>query len=317
MNIKEIIRAIDKHDLEKELTDDIFVRKTNKGNNEIYIFTHNESPLLMQEVGRLRELTFRHAGGGTGKEVDIDDYDTSADPYKQLIVWDPDEKEILGGYRYHICTKEDTLDDKYKKIATSKLFKFSDQFIKEYLPYLIELGRSFVQPAYQSTQKNRKELYALDNLWDGLGAVVVNNPGHKYFFGKVTIYQRYNKNARDLIFFFMEKYFADREMLMTPVEAIEIDMNRGELESIFTGKDYIENYRILSKEVRKLGETIPPLINAYMNLSPSMKHFGTALNPHFGNVVETGIMVTIKDLYQAKVERHMMNYEPGKEKRNK
>ncbi len=315
--MKEIIRKLDKQEIDNELTDEYFVRQTNNGNNEIYIFTYHDSPKLMQEVGRLRELTFRSAGGGTGKEVDIDNYDTSEDPYKQLIVWDPVEKEILGGYRYHICSQEDTIDKKYKKLATSKLFKFSDKFIAEYLPHMIELGRSFVQPEYQSTQKNRQALYALDNLWDGLGAVVVNNPSKKYFFGKVTIYQSYNKRARDLVFYFMEKYFADHEQLLTPVEPIQIDMDKKELDAIFTGKTYLENYRILSQQVRKLGETIPPLINAYMNLSPSMKTFGTALNPHFGNVVETGIMITIKDLYQAKVERHVMNYDPGREKRVK
>ncbi len=85
-----------------ELTPDRLLRKTNNGNNEVYIFDNNTSPVLMQEVGRVRELTFRHAGGGTGHSIDIDDFDTvKEDPQRQLIVWDPDNREIIGGYRFY------------------------------------------------------------------------------------------------------------------------------------------------------------------------------------------------------------------------
>lgn len=308
--MKEIVPPIDRGLIEKELTKKKFVRKTNNAGNELYIITAHDSPYIMREIGRLRELTFRTAGGGTGKDLDIDKYDTQEDPYRQLIVWDPLAKEILGGYRYHIYSKE--IIEKYgaENLATARLFNFSEHFCNDYLPHLIELGRSFVQPAYQSTSRQSKGIYALDNLWDGLGTLFINNPDKKYFFGKVTMYQNYNKRARNLILFFMDKHFPDNDKLVWPIDPIDTDIDTAEMNKIFTGKSYIEDYKILSQKVRAFGENIPPLINAYMNLSPSMKCFGTVLNPHFGEVEETALMITINDLYKAKVERHISNYNP-------
>lgn len=292
----------------QELSNDKFVRETNKGGNKLYIIDHHDSPNTMLEIGRLRELTFRAAGGGTGKSEDIDYYDTCEDPYKQLIVWDPDRQEILGGYRYHICKEKDYNNIAEIALATARLFEFSEKFKQEFLPYTIELGRSFVQPQYQSTNQRSKGIYALDNLWDGLGALVILNPEKRYFFGKVTMYQNYNKRARNLILYFMEKHFPDHDNLVYPKVPIDIEVDKEELKQIFTGKSYIEDYKILSQKVRAFGENIPPLINAYMNLSPSMKSFGTVINPHFGNVEETAIMITINDLYKQKVERHIANF---------
>ena len=264
----------------------------------------------MREIGRLRELSFRTAGGGTGKELDIDDFDTGEVTYKQLIVWDPNENEILGGYRFHICDECNCLLNGQVMLATAKLFKFSDKFIKEYLPHTIELGRSFVQPKYQSTNRMSKALYALDNLWDGLGTLVINNPEKKYFFGKVTMYRNYNQRARNLILYFLEKHFPDTENLITPYEPMETYMDRDDMKKIFTGLNYMEDYKILSQNVRAFGENIPPLINAYMNLSPSLRTFGTVINQYFGDVEETAIIITINDLYKQKVERHISSYDP-------
>jgi len=308
--MKEIIPSIEREKIEQELTENKFVRDTNNAGNKLYILKNNDSPNIMREIGRLRELTFRAAGGGTGKELDIDKYDTSDDPYEQLIVWDPENKQILGGYRYHICKKVDYENSDEIKLATARLFNFSEKFKNDYLPYTIELGRSFVQPAYQSTKRLNKGIYALDNLWDGLGTLVINNPNIEYFFGKVTMYQNYNKRARNLILYFMDKHFSDRDNLVSPIEPIEIEIDKEEMKRIFTGKAYMEDYKILSQNVRAFGENIPPLINAYMNLSPSMKTFGTVINPHFGNVEETAIMITVNDLYKQKVERHIASYQP-------
>ncbi len=307
--MKPIIKSIPKKDLEEELTEDKFIRMTNKVDNELYIITAHDSPKIMQEIGRLRELTFRAAGGGTGKPVDIDDFDTMEDPYKQLIVWDPDQEEILGGYRFHLCDKENT-DCSKANLATEKLFHFSDKFKKEYIPDLIELGRSFVQPGYQTTSRLGKGLYALDNLWDGLGTLVIDYPEKQFFFGKVTMYQNYNQRARNLILYFLEKHFPDNEQLVYPKVPLETNMDREEMKPIFSGRTYLEDYKILSQNVRAFGENIPPLINAYMNLSPSLKTFGTVINPSFGGVEETAILITTNDLYKQKVERHIASYIP-------
>ena len=309
--MKPIIKAIPRKDLEEELTEDKFVRLTNKAENELYIITAHDSPKLMQEIGRLRELTFRAAGGGTGKSMDIDDFDTMDDPYKQLIVWDPELEEILGGYRFHLFENlESQKTGGGTSLATEKIFNFSDKFKKDYLPDLIELGRSFVQPAYQSTSHSSKGLFALDNLWDGLGTLVIDYPEKQFFFGKVTMYPNYNQRARNLILYFLEKHFPDKDNLVTPIAPLETNMDREEMKKTFTGRNYLEDYKILSQNVRAFGENIPPLINAYMSLSPSMRTFGTVINPAFGEVEETAIMININDVYKQKVERHILSYIP-------
>lgn len=306
--MEKIIEAVDTQLLEQELTKEKFVRKTNFGNNEIYIFSHHDSPNLMDEIGRLREITFRAAGGGTGKSKDIDSYDLADKPYKQLIVWSPEEKEILGGYRFIVCSDAPKDENGNPVLATSRLFHYSDDFTQNYLPYLIELGRSFVVPSQQATQGARRGLFTLDGLWDGLGALVVDNPEVKYFFGKVTMYTHYNVEARNTLLYFMNHYFGNNESLIRLINPLDLDINEEEISKLFSGNSYDEDYKILSKRVRELGENIPPLINAYMNLSPTMKVFGTSINPYFGGVEETGILININDIYKSKSERHVETY---------
>jgi hypothetical protein len=291
-----------------ELTKEKLLRNTNNGNNEVYIFDNNDSPALMHEVGRVREITFRHAGGGTGHSIDIDEFDTAKeDPQKQLIVWDPENRELVGGYRFYFPPSDCTQCD-IKKLASSSYFNFSKNFITKYYPHMMELGRSFVHPDYQSRARGRKSMYALDNLWDGLGALVINNNHLKYLFGKVTMYPHFNQKARNMILYFLKKHFDDPDNLVTPIDPADINMHEEKMKILFHGWSYKEDYKILSSEVRKLGENIPPLINAYMNLSPTMRTFGTFINNHFGNVEETGIMITLRDIYVEKINRHLASY---------
>lgn len=305
--MQPIIDKIPREVLLSELNKDRYVRKTNNGNNEIYIITAQDSPNVMREIGRLRELTFRHAGGGTGKEIDIDEFDLSNHPYKQLLVWNPEDKEIVGAYRYIAC-KDAEYENGRVKLATTELFDFSPKFYRDYLPYTIELGRSFIQPQYQPSEQFRKGLFSLDNLWDGLGAIVVDNPFMKYYYGKVTMYTDFNVQARDLILAFFSYYFPDPEQLVTPIHGIVPKTDVGGFLKSIEGLPYKEGHSILNKNVRALGENIPPLVNAYMNLSSTMKVFGTAINPTFGGVEETGLIVTIADIYESKKERHINSY---------
>lgn len=302
--MKPVIPPVEKELLISELNKDKLLRKSNFGSTEIYVFTHRDSPNLMREVGRLREITFRLAGGGTGKELDIDEYDISEDPYFQLIVWDPEEKEIIGGYRYILG--ETVLDDPESKLATSHIFEFSEEFLSDYLPYTIELGRSFVQPNYQYGLNARKGMFALDNLWDGLGALMVEYPEMRYFFGKVTMYKHFNIEARNLILSFIKYYFPDKKELVKPLNPVEINFD--DYIKYFNADSYQENFKILNRLVREQGEKIPPLVNAYMNLSPSMISFGTVENDEFGGVEETGILINIKDIYDIKKDRHVKTY---------
>lgn len=306
--MKTVIPPVDKALLEAELTSDKFVRETNNGNNLIYIFEYRDSPNLMREIGRLREITFKDSGGGTGNEIDIDEFDLGEKPFRQLIVWNPEEKEIVGGYRF--AQGSNLLHNKKGEILspTAELFRFSPKFIKDYLPWSIELGRSFVQPNYQPQFNLRKGMYSLDNLWDGLGAIVIDNPGFKYLFGKVTMYPQYDHFARDLVLYFLQRFFPDPDELLVPMESLPLRHDKNYLESIFTGSTYEENYKILVHKVRAQNENVPPLVNAYMSLSSTMKTFGTALNRGFGNVEETGIIVTINDIYEFKIDRHIATY---------
>lgn len=300
--MKLLIEPVSRDLIQNELTKERFLRDTNNAGNKIYVITAADSPNTMREIGRLRELAFRDAGGGTDEEVDIDELDLAENGYKQLIVWDPNSKEIVGGYRFIVSHSEYP-----ENLSTEHYFRFSDRFRKEFLPYTIELGRSFVQPHYQGSRENPKGIYALDNLWDGLGALIVQNPDMKYFFGKVTMYGDYNREARNMLIYFLRKHFPDNENLVEPIHPIELDIDNGKMASIFRGSDFAEDYRILSREIRSRDETVPPLINSYMNLSPTMRVFGTVCNPDFGNVEETGILITIEDIYPRKAERHVKN----------
>ncbi|MBE6256399.1 MAG: GNAT family N-acetyltransferase [Prevotella sp.] len=305
---QEIIQPIAKEILKSELTPARQLRMTNKSHNEIYVITAHNAPNVMKEIGRLREVVFREAGGGTGKDMDIDEFDTCENCYKQLIVWNPEAEEIIGGYRYLEGTSWD-LDEKGQPIlATSHMFHFSDKFIEEYMPYTIELGRSFVSLPYQSSKMGAKSLFALDNLWDGLGALTVIKPNVKYFFGKMTMYPSYIRKGRDMILYFLKKYFDDKEQLILPMKPLKIESDPSELEKIFTGHNFKEDYRILNGEIRKLGYNIPPLVNAYMNLSPTMKLFGTAINYGFGDVEETGILIAIDEIFEEKRVRHINSF---------
>ncbi|MCM1521398.1 MAG: GNAT family N-acetyltransferase [Muribaculaceae bacterium] len=305
---QQIIDPIDPALVKAELTPERLLRQTNKGGNLIYVVDGRECPATMREIGRLREETFRAAGGGTGKETDIDDFDLMDPPCRQLIVYDPEHELILGGYRYIIGSDIRLNPDGTPRIATAHIFNFSDRFIDKYLPYTIELGRSFVRLQYQSSQVGAKAIFALDNLWDGLGALTVLHPEVRYLFGKMTMYPSYDRSCRDMILYFLKRYFPDPDSLVTPVKALPNDYDTAEMDARFNGGSFKEDYRILNHAIRDIGFNIPPLVNSYMSLSPTMRVFGTAVNDEFGDVEETGILIAISDIFEEKKRRHIGTY---------
>ncbi|MEP0713657.1 GNAT family N-acetyltransferase [Algoriphagus sp.] len=308
-----IIPAIDKELLKAELVPERFLRYTNNGDNLVYLVNFHNSPNVVREIGRLRELTFRAAGGGTGLELDLDENDTCQNCYEQLITWNPEDEEIVAGYRLIKCSNSINGDGSLN-LSTTHLFDFTERFIKDFIPSTIELGRSFVQPKYQPALDNRKGIFSLDNLWDGLGAVVLMNPDVKYLFGKVTMYPHFNREARDLLLMFMNYYFPDKDKLVTPKDELKLgyETDLPKSGNPFEGLEYKEGYKLLNGRIRTYGENIPPLINTYMNLSPTMMTFGTALNDEFGEVEETGILITLADIYETKKHRHMDTFERDK-----
>ncbi len=304
-NVENIIAAVDVSKIKQELNKDRFIRNTRKGGNEIYIVNAHNSPNVIKEIGRLREISFRDAGGGTGLALDLDIFDTSETCYEQLIVWSPDDEEIVGGYRFIKC--EIALNDsKNPNLSTANYFDFTADFTKNYLPKTIELGRSWVQPNFQPHKNPRKGLFALDNIWDGLGALTVVNPEIEYFFGKVTMYPDYNRECRDFLLYFMHFYFPDNEKLMQPFFPLVKDtLNDKEFHRMLTGLTFKDGFKVLNQYIRARGENVPPLVNIYMHLSSTMKTFGTAVNPEFGGVEETAILVKIADVYEDKKVRHI------------
>lgn len=303
--MEPIIPPVSRELLKVELTPERRLRSTNKAGNEIYIVTWQQAPNVVREIGRLREIAFRAAGGGTGLALDLDEFDTCEHPYYQLIVWCPEDEQILGGYRFLPGREMQFRPDGQPHLATGHMFHFSQKFIDEYLRDTVELGRSFVTLEYQSTRRLAKSLFALDNLWDGLGALTVVIPGLKYFFGKMTMYPSFNRQARDMILYFLGKHFGDPDRLVVANEPLQLDTSDEELAALFVEDDFRADYRILNTEVRKLGFNIPPLVNAYMGLSPTMRSFGTAINHEFGEVEETGILIAVDEILEEKRMRHI------------
>jgi len=302
--------AVPVEDLKKELTSDKFVRYTSKLNNEIYFVNAHNAPQVVQEIGRLRELTFATADGGTGNPVDLDDMDLGEIPYQQLIVWNPEEEEIVGGYRFIdgkvVADKGDWKDD----LSMGHYFSFTPEFVENYLSHSIELGRSWVQPKYQPAVDPKRGLFALDNIWDGLGAIVKRYDHLKYFYGKVTMYPTYNREARNMVLSFLKHFFPDTAGLMTPTVAADVEFlpNMDELfpiDSTDFEKSFKNGLRQLGKMVGEHGESVPPLIKQYMTLSPKMMTFGTFVNKDFGAVEETGILIPVDEIYSAKKDRYI------------
>lgn len=306
--MKPIIDPVDKALLKAELTPERLLRKTNRASNELYVVSNETAPNVVREIGRLREIAFRNGGGGTGESLDIDKFDTDpAYGYRQLVLWDPEVEEIIGGYRFVLC--DEAVFDRFGQphLTSSHMFEFSRKFLQEYLPYTIELGRSFVSVEYQASKNGSKSIYALDNLFDGLGALMQLTAGRmRYFFGKMTIYPDYPKKAREMIQVFLRKYFGDKRHLVSL--RIPVKVTTKKYERLFDGKDFKENYKILNTEVRKLGVNIPPLVNSYMNLSPSMIYLGTGINDEFANIFDSGILIAFDELYPEKKQRHVESF---------
>lgn len=308
--MEEIIGKVDRALIEAELTEERFLRATNKGDNHIYILDAFSAPNTMREIGRLREIAFRSAGGGTGTACDIDEFDTmQPNPCRQMIVWNPEDREIIGGYRFLLGEEMSYNAEGVPNIATSHMFRFSDKFLRQYLPSTLELGRSFVVVGYQNTRPGPHSIYALDNLWDGLGAITAKYPQIKHLFGKVTMYPDFGAEGRDMILGFMHKHFPDPEGLVEPIVPLDSEADSPEIQGRYTGADFKEDYKILNNFIRSRGLRIPPLVNAYMALSPTMRTFGTAINREFGDVEETGIFLTIDEIFEDKKRRHMPGYQ--------
>lgn len=308
--MKPIIPPVETALIERELEGHL-LRPSNKAGNLIYDITAHECPNTMREIARLRELSYRDGGGATGQEMDIDEMDTMPKPYHQLIVWDPDHRQIIGGYRY-LCGSDVEMRPNEQGelqpfITSAHLFHYSERFVREFLPYTIEFGRAFVQPDYQKREMGIKALFALDNIWDGIGAVLHKNPQLRFMIGKVTIYPDYNVQARELIYAYLNQYHRGPEGLFEPYHPFVNPQSV--IETLpFEGDDKQENYHILQRAIREQGTVLPPMFSAYLNLTNDLYFFGNAINDELANVYETGIMVDLETVYEEKKQRYITPY---------
>lgn len=307
--MKEIIEAVRPELIEGEIGSSTLLRKTNKAGNEVHLVTAHTAPNTMREIGRLRELSFRLGGGGCGEEIDVDEFDFLPEPYGQLIVWNPDAREIIGGYRFIQGTKVQFDADGQPHMAINHIFTQSQEFISNYLPYTLEMGRAFVQPKYQSVKGGLKSLFALDNLWDGIGSLVAEMPHLRYLIGKVTIYSNTEVLARDAMVYYLNRYFREEKSLLVPRDEYLPDLSRNsQILQTINGDDYKSDFKSLNSLVRGCNACVPPLIHAYIDLSPSLKTFGTVFDPSFGDIYDTGMMITLADIYEIKRERYIATY---------
>lgn len=301
-----IIEPIDVALLKSELNEKTFIRATIRGNNEIYVVNNETAPNVLKEIGRLREVAFRAVGGGSGTPCDLDHFDLEDKACFQLVVWNPEADEIIGGYRFTKWALASFHENGQPYVNTEHLFDFSQKFLDEYFPYCLEMARAFVQPKYQSAQMGRKALFALDNLWDGIGAIVASDPSVRYLAGKVTIYSSSPELSRKAMVYYLDKFFGDREGLITSKNPERWTAEQAEMfDEMFTGATVKENYQILNNFVKSLGDTIPPLIHSYIGLSDTMKTFGTTFDPDFGDCYDTAMMITVADIYKEKFSRYI------------
>lgn len=308
--MKKIIDPVPVELIKAELTPSKKLEDTNKGHNELYIVTWQDSPHVVTEIGRLREVAFREAGGSTGNEVDLDEYDKMENPYKQLIVWDPDNEAIVGGYRFFFGSDAVFDGDGQPVMASSHQFRFSRKFIDGYLPHVLELGRNFVAPEYQSSRHGAKSIFVLDNLWDGLVAIIMKHPDLLYYFGKITIYPSYDPIIKELIYYFLWKHFGDREELVRPWPDLSVmpDSKPELMNLIVNREDLLEDYKLLKGAARMRGVNIPPNMTAYISITSQMRMFGTAINRLMNNIEDTCVLIPFDAIYLEKKKRHIGAY---------
>lgn len=300
--MEKIIEPVKREKLITELKFCKLIKQTFRRGNEIYSFTNTDAPSLMVEVGRLREKAFRSIGCGTGDILDLDDYDFGNGAYRQLIVWNPRDQEIVGGYRYAVGSN---YLQRTERLSMCHYFRYSRKFTADYLPFSIELGRAWVNPSHRLSSSVSNSIFALDNLWEGIGAIIAENKDVRYLYGKVTIPENYNPIACILLTWFLNHYFKRKSNLMSPRKPVTSPQVLAIAGEKVTGTNPEKDYKIIANYIRSQDVVVPPLISAYLKLAQRIIVFGTTSNPELGNAFETGILIAIKDIYPEKHERYI------------
>ena len=299
MNYKQNSDCVAKapEDAAKELRKAQFLCRATRWNAALYTFDGGECPTLMREVWRLRTQAFNDVGVAMDDVARVELGDVNGS-FRQLILWDCEAERIVGGYRYAVGREAAV-----SALSLSRYYEASERFVEEFLPDGLELSRTFVSPDYQRNAGMRS-LYALDSLWEGL-ARVVEQSDVRHLFGRVTLYPSLGVRARNLIVGFMRYAFPPRGELMWARHPFRCGIGRRNYERIFVGDTVAENYKILLRSVREMGQNVPPIISSYMRLSPSMRVFESYRNYDLGGVVESAIMLSVDEFYEEIKRRYM------------
>lgn len=292
---KNVIHPVSARQLRFQIYNNEFIGQTTDG-KKIFLVEYEKSKDIIREIARLRELTFRKVGEGTGTKKDSDKFDKY---YKHIVLWDDNQLEIVGSYRLangkSVLTELNT-----DAFYTSTLFKFNNNFIP-LLFNAVELGRSFVQSKYWNS-------FALDYLWQGIGRYLSINQHIRYLFGPVSLSNNYSSEAKDMIVFFFSKWFPPKRNYITSINPFELSKNSVEkLNQIFNGDDYQKELVILKNLLDNHGFTIPVLYKQYADLClpGGVQFLGFNIDSNFGNCVDALILVDLYYLKENKKRRYL------------
>lgn len=258
---------------------------------EIHAFAGSDHSRALAEVGRLREATFRFVGSGTGRALDVDDFDTAADGYRQLVVFHRVRQEIVAGCRVRLGRTASL-----NPFASESLFEFSETFRQQYADGLLDIGRMFVIPRLQVAGGEREGTFVLDNLFHGLAAIAQREKRLTHFFGRLVLPKVLPARLRDLCMYFLAKHFAGDHQLVRPRVPEVFHSSTHELARVLVGANWRDDLRFLQNEARRLGSRVPPLLRAYVSLSPTLRTFGVTRDPELSAIEEVAILVKVSEI---------------------
>lgn len=291
-----IAHPVSRIDLLNELKKSKLIGQTSDG-KKIFLYDYTEDSIVLKELGRLRELSFRKVGEGVNKKRDTDKYDVY---YQHIILWDENELEIVGSYR---IGNSDFIfrNIGVKGFYSNNLFAYNEEFTP-YLKNSIELGRSFVQPKYWGTR-------ALDYLWFGIGAYLKNNPNIKYMFGPVSMSASFPSVAKDMMVFYYNHYYGLTADLVEPKVPYSYSNNLSEIKDIFDLNDKKKDFKFLKSTLANIGVTIPTLYKQYSEiaLDDGVKFLGFNVDNDFGDCVDGFILVEVEKIKDSAKQRYIEN----------
>ncbi len=293
---KNIIHPIDKQVLTREFKNAQHIGSTSD-QKKIMLTSSEDSPSILKEISRLREITFRKVGEGTGKKKDLDNFDKY---YKHLVVWDENELEIIGAYRIGLG-KDIVMEKGPDGFYTSTIFKYEKEFIEKYMPTGVELGRSFVQKKYWNTN-------ALNYLWQGIGAFLAHHEQVKYMFGGVSISNSYPESAKKMIVYYFKKWFGEEHQLAKAISKFNIPHHSlSKFDELFNGSSYKEDYKILKRMLKPYGYSVPILYKHYSELcyEGGVKFLDFAIDESFENCIDGLILVDVDLIKDDKRARYI------------